>query len=173
VTFVAEQVGIAASELAGYDRTGRSIKYHRAQVREAFGFREPTVAEEDRWTDWLRRDVCLVELSEDRVRDALLSRCRTDQIEPSASSRIARVLGVARAGHESDFTTRTVYRLSASAVERLEELVIEPPWADSSTICARRQVTTDPLSRRTIRTSRRPSSSSISRTRTRSATGPV
>jgi len=47
------------------------------------------------------------------------------------------------------------------------------PCADSSTICARRQVTTDPLSRRTIRTSRRPSSSSISRTRTRPATGPV
>jgi hypothetical protein len=38
------------------------------------------------------------------------------------------------------------------------------PCADSSTICARRQVTTDPLPRRTIRTSRRPSSSSISRT---------
>jgi hypothetical protein len=38
------------------------------------------------------------------------------------------------------------------------------PGADSKTICARRQVTTDPLSRRTIRTRRRPSSSSISRT---------
>jgi len=36
-----------------------------------------------------------------------------------------------------------------------------------------RPVTTDPLPRRTIRTSRRPSSSSISRTRSRSATGPV
>jgi hypothetical protein len=47
------------------------------------------------------------------------------------------------------------------------------PWAGSSTICARRQVTTDPLSLRTTRTSRRPSSSSISRTRTRPATGPV
>jgi hypothetical protein len=44
------------------------------------------------------------------------------------------------------------------------------PWADSKTICARRQVTTDPLPRRTIRTSRRPSSSSISRTRRRSLT---
>ena len=44
------------------------------------------------------------------------------------------------------------------------------PWADSSTICARRQVTTDPLPRRTIRSNRCPSSSSISRTRTRSAT---
>jgi hypothetical protein len=38
-------------------------------------------------------------------------------------------------------------------------------WADSSTICARRQVTTDPLPRRMIRTSRYPSPSSISRTR--------
>jgi hypothetical protein len=47
------------------------------------------------------------------------------------------------------------------------------PCADSSTICARRQVTTDPEPRRTIRTSRCPSSSSISRTRSRSVTGPV
>ena len=45
--------------------------------------------------------------------------------------------------------------------------------ADSSTICARRQVTTDPEPRRMIRTSRRPSSSSISRTRSRSVTEPV
>ena len=47
------------------------------------------------------------------------------------------------------------------------------PCADSSTICARRQVTTDPVPRRMIRTSRCPSSSSISRTRSRSVTGPV
>jgi hypothetical protein len=44
------------------------------------------------------------------------------------------------------------------------------PCAEKSTICARRQVTTDPLPRRTIRTRRRPSSSSISQTRSRSAT---
>jgi hypothetical protein len=47
------------------------------------------------------------------------------------------------------------------------------PCADSSTICARRQVTTEPLPPRMIRTSRPPSSSSISRTRDRSVTGPV
>ena len=47
------------------------------------------------------------------------------------------------------------------------------PCADSSTICARRQVTTDPVPRRTIRSSRCPSSSSISRTRMPSVTGPV
>jgi hypothetical protein len=47
------------------------------------------------------------------------------------------------------------------------------PWAESSTIWARRQVTTDPLPRRMIRSSRWPSSSSIPRTRRRSVTGPV
>jgi hypothetical protein len=47
------------------------------------------------------------------------------------------------------------------------------PWADSSTICARRQVNTDPLPRRMIQTSRRPSPSSISRTRSCSVTKPV
>jgi len=127
VTFVAEQLGVPAGELAGYDWAGRSIKYHRAQVREAFGFRESTVADEDRWTRWLRGDVCPVELSEDRVRDALLRRCRSERIEPPGSTQIARVLGAAHAGHESDFTTRTVDRLSVTAVDRLSQLVIEPP----------------------------------------------
>src|SRR3954466_9876933 len=41
------------------------------------------------------------------------------------------------------------------------------PWADSSTICARRQVTTDPVPRRTMRSSRMPSSLLIGRTCTR------
>jgi hypothetical protein len=126
VVFVAEQLGVPPGEVERYDWSGRSIKYHRAQIRQAFGFREPTVADEERWTEWLRRDVCPVELSEDCVRDALLSRGRSEQIEPPASSRIVRVLGAARAGQESDFTTRTVSRLSATSIERLQELIVEP-----------------------------------------------
>jgi len=126
VSFVADQVGVPANDLAGYDWSGRSIKYHRGQIRAAFGFREATGADEERWTAWLRQSVCPVELSDDRIRDALLGKCRSDQVEPPGSSRIARVLGAARAGHESDFTTRTVTRLPPTAVERLEDLVLEP-----------------------------------------------
>ena len=44
------------------------------------------------------------------------------------------------------------------------------PCADSNTICARRQVTTEPLPLRMIRSRRVSSSSLILRTRTRSAT---
>src|SRR5260221_1204081 len=45
-------------------------------------------------------------------------------------------------------------------------------WAERSTICARRQVTTEPELRRMIRSSRLPSSFEISRIRTRSAMRP-
>ncbi|HSH62034.1 MAG TPA: hypothetical protein VK988_20775 [Acidimicrobiales bacterium] len=48
------------------------------------------------------------------------------------------------------------------------------PWANSSTICVRRHVTTEPELRRTIRSSRLPSSLESSRTRNRSlATSPL
>jgi len=87
VAFVADQVAVAATEPAGYDWAGRSIKYHRAQVREAFGFRESTVADEQRWTTWLQREVCPVEFSENRVRDGLLRRCLSERVEPPIDRR--------------------------------------------------------------------------------------
>ena len=69
---------------------------------------------------------------------------------------------------------RITSRTRSSLVNATFAIAATPiPCADSSTICARRQVTTDPLPRRMIRTSRCPSSSSISRTRSRSVTGPV
>jgi hypothetical protein len=43
------------------------------------------------------------------------------------------------------------------------------PWADSKTICARRQVTTEPVPRRTIRNSRLPSPGLSSRSPTLAA----
>ncbi len=35
VNYVAEQVDIDPEQLAGYDWSGRTIKYHRAQIRNA------------------------------------------------------------------------------------------------------------------------------------------
>ena len=72
--------------------------------------------------------------------------------------------------------------LKLSTISRTRSsLVNAEPWRSRPRRCrpptaapsAPQQVTTDPLSRRTIRSSRQPSSSSISRTGRRSATGPV
>jgi hypothetical protein len=38
------QVGVPASDLGFYEWDGRTVEYHRAQVRKFLGFRECTVA---------------------------------------------------------------------------------------------------------------------------------
>jgi uncharacterized protein DUF4158 len=48
VQFMANEVGVPAQALADYDFAGRSIKYHRAQIREALGFAEFTRSDEDK-----------------------------------------------------------------------------------------------------------------------------
>jgi hypothetical protein len=42
VAYLGRQVGVPTEEYLRYDWRGRAIKYHRAQVRAHFGFREPT-----------------------------------------------------------------------------------------------------------------------------------
>jgi Domain of unknown function (DUF4158) len=43
VEATAAQVGVPAAAWRGYDWDGRAIRYHRAQIRSALGFREVTV----------------------------------------------------------------------------------------------------------------------------------
>jgi len=64
---------------------------------QALGFREATVGDEDKLAGWLAEQDCPVELSEDRLREAMVARCRAEHIEPPAPSRFDRVVGTARA----------------------------------------------------------------------------
>ncbi|MGI8810144.1 MAG: DUF4158 domain-containing protein, partial [Acidimicrobiales bacterium] len=125
VDYVAHQVNVAPEQFAGYDWSGRAIKYHRAQIRKALGFREATVGDEDKLAAWLAEQVCPVELSEDRLREALLARCRAEHIEPPASSRVDRVVGTARAAFDQRFTTEVASRLTRSVTAGLEAFVAE------------------------------------------------
>ena len=128
VDYVAGQVKVAASELGEYQWLGRTIEYHRARIREASGFREPTRADEERLAGWLAEEVCPGELGEERQRTALLARCREERLEPPG--RIGRLLGSARRLADERFCVGTVTRLDRLAVERLEELVADDEASD-------------------------------------------
>ena len=53
VEFVARQVHVPAEALRGYGFTGRTVEYHRAQIREHFGYRECTVEDAGALQGWL------------------------------------------------------------------------------------------------------------------------
>ncbi|MEU7878917.1 DUF4158 domain-containing protein [Microbispora bryophytorum] len=122
VGFMAGQVKVEAAMFASYDWSGRTIKNHRAQVREFHGFRESTVGDEGKLVDWLADKICPVEMSRDQLRGALLARCREDRIEPPKTTRIERVLSAAEAMFERNFTTMTLGHLSFESVGKPEEL---------------------------------------------------
>jgi Domain of unknown function (DUF4158) len=81
VDYLAGQVKVDRAELDGY-WTGRAVKYHRAQIRRELGFRESTLEDEQRMTEWLAGDLCPVELDDKRLRIDLLARFRQALIEP-------------------------------------------------------------------------------------------
>ena len=123
VEFMAGQVKVDAELFGEYRWAGSTAEYHRSQIRKFHDFREPTVGDEDKLTVWLAGEMCPVEISRDRLREALVARCRQERIEPPKSSRVERVLGGAEAMFERQFTGAVVERLSAQAVGRLEELI--------------------------------------------------
>ncbi|MFE9826796.1 DUF4158 domain-containing protein [Streptomyces sp. NPDC005791] len=95
VEFVARQVQVPALELESYDWTGRTVEYHRAQIREHLGFRECSVADAEKLTAYLAEHVAHKERRPEQVRVELLVRCREESIEPPTSGRCDRIVGAA------------------------------------------------------------------------------
>ena len=123
VEYVAEQVRVPAARFADYWEAARAIKRHRVEIRDVFGFREATRADEETLTAWLAEEVCPVELAPDELVDAVLVRCRALRVEPPG--RIERIVGSARSRFEQRFCGQTVARLGPQCAARLEALVEE------------------------------------------------
>jgi hypothetical protein len=61
------QVGVPASDFGFYEWSGRTFKYHRAQVRRHLGFRECSTEDAAKLTEWLAASVCRAERRADRI----------------------------------------------------------------------------------------------------------
>jgi hypothetical protein len=92
VVHVAKQVGVPAELYPSYEWSGRTIKYHRVQIREYLGFREATVQDGHELVAWLVAHVPPNEHREDHVCEAVFERCRTQRIEPPSTGRIDRLV---------------------------------------------------------------------------------
>ena len=83
VEYVARQVGVERTEVAFYEWSGRTNRFHRNQIRTALGFRECTVTDGDALVGWLVEHVTQVERGAERVREHLRARCRAEKLTSS------------------------------------------------------------------------------------------
>lgn len=113
VEYLAKQAKVAPELFADYPWTGSS--FDRLRVI--------TVGDENKLVSWLATKMCPTEMSRDRLRAALLARCRKMRVGPPKPAQVERLLGSAETAFERQFTTTTMNRLSKASIAKLEELI--------------------------------------------------
>jgi len=131
VVHLADQVRVSADLYPSYEWSGRTIEYHRAQIREFLGFREPTVQDGHELVEWLAEHVLPNEHREDQVREALFDRCRAQRIESPSTRRIDRLVRSAFHTFEERWCAAVLERLELATQEALDGL-LETGSADDS-----------------------------------------
>jgi len=123
VTDLARQVGLPPEQYRQYDWQGRTIKYHRAQIRTHCGFREATVRDLRELATWLSEQVPTYDDHTEPLKVAAYQRLRELRIEPPSAERMQRVLRSAIRSCELQFCSTTLQRLSSATVAGLEALL--------------------------------------------------
>ena len=124
VVHVAKQVNVPADLYPRYEWSGRTIEYHRAQIREFLGFREATVQDANELVAWLVKQVLPQEPREDHVGEALFARCRVLRIEPPSSGRIDRLVRSAFHSFEERWCASVFERLDVATQRALDDLLL-------------------------------------------------
>lgn len=123
VEYVAGQVGVAPELLALYVWDDRNARHHQAQIRRHFGFRQCSVADADKLSEWLAVHMCEAERQHDRVRAELLARCRMERIEPPAQGRNDRIVRSAPRSAERELADRIAARPPSDVEAQLSVLI--------------------------------------------------
>jgi TnpA family transposase len=124
ITFLATQVGVDASAYLQYAWQGRTIEYHRAQIREALGFRESSVADGEQMQQWLMTEVLPQEHQEERLREQAYAWFRRMHLEAPTPDRLTRLIRSAAHTFEQQFYEATLARLPETSQAALEALLL-------------------------------------------------
>lgn len=126
VSYVALQVGVPAEEYDGYDARGRTSEHHRAQIRDAFGFRPATVEDAGALSDWLFEEVAPREYDLERLKEAAYARLCALKVEPPTQGRVERAARSALRRYDERFREQTLSRLPSETLAELDALLLGP-----------------------------------------------
>ena len=124
ITYLSTQVGVDATAYMQYAWQGRSIEYHRAQIREALGFRESSVADGEQMQQWLITEVLPQEHQDERLREQTYAWFRRMHLEAPTPDRLTRLIRSAAHTFEQQFYEATLARLPEASQAALEALLL-------------------------------------------------
>jgi TnpA family transposase len=123
VLYISKQLGIEASTFDNYDWAGRVIKYHRAQIREYFNFREPTLEDITSISEWLCKNVLYYDLDLDYLKVEIYKRFRELHIEPPSTDQVERLTKSVIFNYENQFFEDTFQKLPKNSITKMDILI--------------------------------------------------
>jgi len=123
ISFVATQVDVAPALYLHYAWTGRTIEYHRAQIRKALGFREYIGEDAERMQQWLIAELLPQEHHEERLREQAYKWFKREHLEAPTSDRLTRIIRSALYTFEQQLYDATLARLPEASQIALEALL--------------------------------------------------
>ena len=123
ISYIASQLKADPTLYSNYDWQGRSIKNHRAEIRQLFGFRTATISDSESIFNWLIEKVLPNEQRFERLLQLLYQRFRELQIEPITTKQVERLIRSAIHQHETNFCHQIFSQLTPVIIEQLELLL--------------------------------------------------
>ena len=107
VDYLAKQVKVRPDQFQTYEWRGRTIEYHRAQIRALHGIRSTSVEDANALSQWLQEHALQQERNYEHLKVAAYQRCRELKIEPPRPERVERLVRSAMRSHEEAFNAET------------------------------------------------------------------
>lgn len=121
--YISKQLNLDNWLIDEYDWNGRTIKYHRAQIREFCGFREVTIEDVQSITEWLSISVFYHDAEIESLKEEAYKRFRELHIEPPTAERVNRITRSAVFAYENQFFRETFQKLSKDTISKTDNLI--------------------------------------------------
>ncbi|NEO34416.1 MAG: Tn3 family transposase [Symploca sp. SIO3C6] len=123
IRYLAELLEVSPHKFDYYDWQGRTVKAHRALIRNFLGVTEATVKDATDLTAWLETQVLAYDLKLEALHIAACNRLRYLKIEPPTTERIERIVRSAIRRFEEKFFQQSTQKLSPYVRQELEQLL--------------------------------------------------
>ncbi len=130
VAYLARQLEVESVLYLQYDWQGRSIKYHRSQIRQFLGFRQATLPDLHQMTNWLTHTLVKQEQRVEMLKTGAYQRWRELKIEPPTLDQVERMIRSVLHAHEENCFDQIFQRLPLTTLKELDALLDEGSDSD-------------------------------------------
>ncbi|MBW4548541.1 MAG: Tn3 family transposase [Symplocastrum torsivum CPER-KK1] len=123
ISYIASQLKIDPNLYSQYNWQGRSLKNHRAEIRQLFGFRTATLSDSEEMSNWLIENILPNEQRFEPLLQLIYQRFRELQIEPPTPQQVERLTRSAIHQHETKFCNQIFSQLTPTNIEQIDLLL--------------------------------------------------